>query len=79
LAIKPGEWNTLVLEVCGKEILATVNGVTAFGAHDSIDVDKASFAVSVAGESASIKDFRIWEAKPNKEWEATKAKLEAGK
>jgi hypothetical protein len=79
MPIRPGVWHTLVLEMCGKDILASVDGAVAFGAHDAIDVDKVSFAISVSGESASIKDFRIWEAQPNKEWPATKAKLEGGR
>ena len=74
--IKPGEWHTIVLEVRGKEVLARLDGAAvAFGAHDSIDVVKANFGLTVAGESASFKDLRVWEALPNQDWEATKAKL----
>ena len=42
-------------------MLASVDGaLVAFGAHDAIDVDKASFAISVSGDSASFKNLRIW-------------------
>ena len=78
--IKPGVWHTLVLEVQGKSVLASVDGtVVAFGAHDAIDVDKASFAISVSGDSASFKNLRVWEATPNKDWETTRTRLRAGR
>jgi Domain of Unknown Function (DUF1080) len=74
--IKPGEWHAVVVEIRGKEILARLDGeAVAVGEHDSIDVDKSNFGLTVAGESASFKDLRVWQALPNKEWEATKAKL----
>jgi hypothetical protein len=78
--IKLGVWHTLVLEVQGKSVLASVDGtVVAFGAHDAIDVDKASFAISVSGDSASFKNLRVWEATPNKDWETTRTRLRAGR
>lgn len=78
--IKPGVWHTLVFEVQGKSVLASVDGAAvAFGDHAAIDVDKGSFAISVSGESASFKSLRVWEARPNKDWETTRAKLRAGR
>jgi hypothetical protein len=74
--VKPGEWHTVVIEIRGKEILARLDGqAAAFGEHDTIDVDKANFGLTVSGESASFKNLRVWEAMPNKDWEATKARL----
>jgi hypothetical protein len=76
----PGEWHTMLVEVCGKEMLACVDGkLTGFGAHDGIDVDKTSVRFPVAGDSVSIKNVRIWEAQPASGWEAAKKKLEAAK
>jgi hypothetical protein len=78
LALKPGTWHSLVVEVQGPNVLASVDdSAVAFGAHAAIDVDKASFAISVSGVSASIKNLRVWEATPNKDWEATRVKLRA--
>jgi hypothetical protein len=75
-AIAPGKWHTLVVEVLGPEIVASVDGqLVAFSAHDSIKVTKNNIGLTVAGESASFKDLRVWEAKPNSTWEATKAGL----
>jgi hypothetical protein len=76
--INPGVWHTLVFEVDGKNVLASVDGSTvAFGDHPAIDVDKGSFAISVSGVSASFKNVRIWEATANKDWETTRTKLRA--
>jgi hypothetical protein len=78
--IKPGAWHTLVIELHGKEMLASLDGKeVAFGEHPALDVDKANFGLTVAGESVSFKDLRVWEALPNKTWETTKAKLTAAR
>ena len=78
--IEPGTWHTLVVELHGKEMAATLDGEhVAFGGHDALDVDKANFGLTVAGESASFKDLRVWEATPKKDREAAKAKLSAGR
>jgi hypothetical protein len=79
-AIKPGEWHTVVVELYGKEMLARLDGeVVAFGAHDSLDVTKTNFGLTCAGEAVWFRNLRVWEAQPNKGWEATKAKLQADK
>ena len=75
--IKPGQWHTLVVELRGPDILATVDGKhIAFGSHPAIDKEKANFGLTVAGESVSFKNLRVWEAAgTNKNWEETRAKL----
>lgn len=74
--IKPGEWHTVVVEMYGSEMLARIDGrEVAFGSHDAIAGSKTNFGLTVAGEFASFKDFRIWEALPSKGWEAKKAEL----
>jgi hypothetical protein len=80
VAIKPGEWHTLVVELRGPDILATLDGKhTAFGSHAGIDLSKTNFGLTVAGGSACFKGLRVWEsAGPAKDWEATKAKLLEG-
>ena len=79
-AITPGTWHTLVVELHGKEMVATLDGQhTAFGSHAALDKDKANFGLTVAGESASFKDLRVWEATPKADWEATRAKLRGKK
>lgn len=65
VAITAGEWHTIVVELLGKEMLGCLDGKTiAFGEHEALDTDKANFGLTVAGESASFKNFRMWEAVP---------------
>ena len=76
IEFKPGEWHTLLIEVQGKEMLAQVDDkVFAFGEHEGIDVDKASIGLPTGGESVIFDDVRAWEAQPNPDWPAAKAKL----
>jgi hypothetical protein len=74
--IKAGEWHTIVIELLGKEMLASLDGdKVGFGAHDVIAGPKANFGFTVSGQSMSFKNLRMWEALPNKSWTETKAKL----
>jgi hypothetical protein len=75
--IAAGKWHTIVVEVLGPEIVASVDGrIVAFGEHPSIDVLKKDIGLTIAGESASFKDLKVWEARPNSAWETTKATLQ---
>lgn len=74
--IKAGEWHTMLLEIHGKEMLATLDGKhTAYGEHAAVDKPKTNIGLTVGGESVSFKNLRVWEATPNKEWATTKATL----
>lgn len=74
--IADGEWHTLVVEINGPEFLARLDGKqVAYGSHVAINVDKTNLGLTVAGESTSFKNFRVWEATPKADWAATKAKL----
>ena len=78
VTVAPGEWHTLVVELRGPDILATLDGKhTAFGTHKAIDQPKTNLGFAVGGESVSFRDLGVWEAAPGKDWEATKAKLTA--
>jgi hypothetical protein len=74
--IAPGQWHTLVAEVCGGEIVARIDGrIVAFGQHDSLAVEKTNFGLTVGGQSAAFKNLRVWEAAASDEWEAAKKQL----
>jgi hypothetical protein len=78
--IKPGEWHTLLIEMQGKEMLATLDGKhTAYGEHDALDKPKTSVRLTASGESVSFKNFRTWEATPSKDWEKVREKYKATK
>lgn len=76
--IAADEWHTLVVEIQGPEFVARLDGKqVALGSHESINVEKTNFGLTVGGESVSFKNLRIWEATPKADWMATKAKLAA--
>lgn len=79
VTIKPGEWHTLVVELRGADILATLDGKhTAFGTHEAIGTAKTNLGLTVAGSSASFKGLTVREATDtSKDWDATRAKLVA--
>jgi hypothetical protein len=79
--VKTGEWHTVVVELNGPNILATLDGKhVAFGTHAAIDQEKTNLGLTVAGEFASFRDLRIWESTGVlKEWESTRTRLLADK
>jgi hypothetical protein len=63
--IKPGEWHTMLVTVCGKQMVATLDGKQiAAGSNEGVDVEKTSLGFPVVGEGVSIKQVRVWEAVP---------------
>jgi hypothetical protein len=78
--IKAGEWHTMLFEIQGKEMLATLDGKhTAYGEHEALDKPKANIGLTVAGETVSFKNLRVWEATPSKEWEKIREKYKTTK
>jgi hypothetical protein len=74
--LKPAEWHTIVVELSGPEMLATLDGkTTAYGKLDGIDRPKANFGLTVSGESVGFKGLRVWAAEPNPTWEQTRQQL----
>ena len=72
---KPGEWKTALIEIKGEEMVATVNGQIVAGSDPLIATDKANIGFTVGGESASFRNLKIWEAQPNSNWPANKARI----
>ena len=80
LKLEAGTWHTLLLEMQGREVVASIDGrQVAFGADEGLDVDKTSVQLRVGGESVAFKDLRVREAMPDDAWEATKARLLAAR
>lgn len=76
--IKPGEWHTLVIEILGKEMVATLDGEkTGLGEHERIADPKANLGFTVSGQGVSFRNLRVWEAQPNPEWNSNKSRLTA--
>mgnify|MGYP000095985117 FL=1 len=75
-ALALGQWHTVLIEIMGDEYVATVDGHTIAGQHPAIAQLKHSFMV-VTGPEGSIRDLRLWEAKPNADWPMTRAVIAA--
>lgn len=76
LKLESGTWYTLLLEMQGKEIVASIDGKqAAFGGHERLDLDKTSIQLRVSGESVAFQNLIVRETMPSDSWEATKAKL----
>ena len=75
-ALALGQWHTVLIEIMGDEMVATVDGHTIAGQHAAIAQIKHSFMI-VTGPEGSIRDLRLWEAKPNADWPMTRAVIAA--
>jgi hypothetical protein len=79
-AIESGVWHTVVLEMVGDTLVGTLDGKkTGWGANELFKAEKANPGLTVAGESASFRNLRIWEAaaEPKEGWPEQKQKLPA--
>jgi hypothetical protein len=75
LPMPPGEWKTLVIELKGEEMVATMDGKSIAGSAPLIAKDKADVGLTVGGESACFRNLRIWEAQPNPKWPENKKRI----
>ncbi|MCX6909858.1 MAG: hypothetical protein NTY01_17700 [Verrucomicrobia bacterium] len=72
--VKLCEWQTVVVEIKGDEMVATLGGKSVAGAHPRIGRDKHCI-MFVAGVEGSVRHFRVWEAQPNPDWPKNKAAI----
>lgn len=73
--VKLNEWHTVVMEIKGDEVLATLDGKSITLSNKLISTVKHSLMLG-AGTEASFRHLRVWEALPNPEWAAAKAALQ---
>jgi lysophospholipase L1-like esterase len=66
-----GEWQTVVFEILGDEMVGTLNGRSLTGRHPLITSAKKSIMFVSSGEG-SVRRLRVWEALPNPQWKANK-------
>ncbi|MFA6561381.1 MAG: hypothetical protein WCV00_05680 [Verrucomicrobiia bacterium] len=76
--VKLGEWQTVVVEIKGDEMVVTLGSKSVTGAHPRIGREKHCI-MFVAGVEGSVRHFRVWEALPNPNWPKNKAKIPKGK
>ena len=75
-ALAVGQWHTVLIEIMGDEMVATVDGHAITGQHPAIAQLKHSFMI-VTGPEGSVRDLHLWEAKPNADWPMTRAVIAA--
>lgn len=62
-----GEWQRVVFEILGDEMVGTLNGHSLAGRHPLIASEKHSI-MFVSGVEGSVRNFKVWEAEPNPDW-----------
>lgn len=76
IEIKAGEWHSMVLELHGPNMLATLDGkTTILGTHPAVEKPKANIGFTVSGESASFRDLKVSSGSLSKSWDKTKNAL----
>jgi hypothetical protein len=76
IPVKPDEWHTLVVELLGPEMVATLDGKhTEFGADELLDRVKDNFGFTVSGDGVSFRKLQVWSATPKSGWDGRKASL----
>ena len=73
--IEVGKWHTMHIEIHGKEIIAHMGDKFAYGKHEAINTKKTNVGLTVAGEFASFKNLKMWEATEAKDWDKTREKM----
>ena len=76
--VKPGTWHTVRMEIVGQEILGKVDDVVAFGSHEQLSTAKSNIGLTVAGQTASFRNLKIWEATLNPDWAIVRTSLPKG-
>lgn len=76
--LEAGQWHTVTLEMVGDTMVATLNGkISGWGSDALFKAQKANPGLTVAGESASFRNFTIWEAadEPKSDWTTKRTQL----
>lgn len=73
LPIRTGEWKTVLIEISGEDMVASIDGKSVIGSDALLAGPKATFAFVVSGSSARFRNLRIWEAKRKLDWPENRA------
>jgi hypothetical protein len=76
-AFEPDTWYTLRLEVIGNTAQATCNGVTVYGAHEKFGLPKTSISLGTGLSVHDLRNFRVYEARPNPAWKPPEPRVPA--
>jgi hypothetical protein len=67
LPIKSGEWKTVLVEILGSKMSATIDGKSVTGTHPLLTEPKHFFEFIVTGKFASFRNLHVWEARSGDE------------
>ena len=71
-----GAWHTLVWEICGDEMVATVDDRDMTLAKvDGLSMERLQLVLNARGQWARFKDIKVWKAVQDKAWPQNKARL----
>ena len=72
-----GQWHTVVWEVCGDEMVATVDDQhMALAKAEGLSMERLHLELNTAGgKSAFFKDVKVWRAEPDPQWPQKRARL----
>ncbi len=77
-AFEAGTWHSVVLEMVGDTMVATIDGkISGFGSDELFKAEKANPGFTCAGQSATFRNFVIWSAKaePKATWKEASVKI----
>jgi hypothetical protein len=63
-SVAAGKWKTMLIEIKGDTMAATMDGHTIRGSHPLLAAEKATIEFVVTGASASFRHLRIWDVVP---------------
>ncbi len=75
MPLKLNAWHKVVFEIMGDEMVGTVDGKSLTGRHPLIASEKYS-VMFVSGGEGSVRDFKVWEALPNPDWEKNRSAIQ---
>src|SRR5262245_27299197 len=75
MELADGRWHTMVVEITGRQALARVGDKHVLGSDPKIERPKGSLGFPMGGD-ALVDNVAVWEATPNPQWPAAKAKLQ---
>jgi hypothetical protein len=77
-AFEAGTWHSVVLEMVGDTMVATIDGkISGFGRDELFKAEKANPGFTCGGQSATFRNFVIWSAKaePKATWKDASVKI----
>jgi hypothetical protein len=66
------QWHTVRMEMVGDTMLGKVDNIIGWGANALFSQKKYAPGLTVGGESAQFRNFKIWEATKNPLWDQVK-------